>query len=93
LTANRPTPPCEANLTQPLGGYTVVDLNLAFRPVDRLTLFAVVNNAFDKRSYSYGSFGPVGDVPWPDVRGGVADTRTASPLMPVSVYGGLRLTF
>jgi len=71
----------------------VVDLNLAFRPVDRLTLFAVVNNAFDKRSYSYGSFGPVGDVPWPDVRGGVADTRTASPSMPVSVYGGLRLTF
>jgi iron complex outermembrane receptor protein len=93
LTANRSTPPCESNLTQPLGGYTEVDLNLAFRPVDRLTLFAVVNNAFDKRSYSYGSFGPVCDLPWPNVRGGVTDTRTASALMPVSVYGGLRLTF
>jgi iron complex outermembrane recepter protein len=83
----------EANLTQPLGGYTVVDLNAAFRPGDRLTLFAVVNNVLDKRAYTYGSFGPVSDVPWPNVRGGVTDTRTASPGTPVTVYGGLRLMF
>jgi iron complex outermembrane receptor protein len=83
----------EANLTEPLGGYAVVDLNAAYRPVDRVTLFAVVNNAFDKRYYTYGSFGPVGDVPWPNIPGGVSDPRTASPGKPLTVYGGLRLSF
>lgn len=83
----------EANLTAPLGGYTVVDLNAAYRPNDALTLFAVLNNALDKRYSTYGSFGPVGDVPWPNVPGGVTDPRTASPGMPIAVYGGVRVIF
>jgi outer membrane receptor protein involved in Fe transport len=83
----------EANLTAPLGGYTVVDLNAAYRPRDGVTLFAVLNNAFDKRYYTYGSFGPVGDVPWPNVPGGVTDPRTASPGTPITVYGGMRINF
>ncbi len=83
----------EANLTQPLGGYTVVDVNAAYRPSDRLTLFALVNNLADKRYYTYGSFGPVGDVPWPNIPKGVTDSRTASPGTTVTLYGGLRLSF
>ena len=83
----------EANLTQPLGGYGVVDLNAAFRPTDRVTLFAIVNNVFDKRFYTYGSFGPVSDVPWPNVPGGVTDTRTAGPGTPITGYGGVRVAF
>ncbi len=83
----------EANLTQPLGGYAVVDLNAAYRPSDHLTLFGVVNNVFGKRYYTYGSFGPVSDVPWPNISGGVIDPRTASPGTPITVYGGVRLSF
>jgi len=83
----------EANLTAPVGGYAVVDLNAAFKPRDRVTLFVVVNNVFDKRYYTYGSFGPVGDVPWPNVPGGVTDPRTASPGTPITAYAGVRLTF
>jgi outer membrane receptor protein involved in Fe transport len=83
----------EANLTQPLGGYALVDLNAAYRPSDHLTLFGVVNNVFGKRYYTYGSFGPVSDVPWPNIAGGVIDPRTASPGTPITVYGGLRLSF
>jgi iron complex outermembrane receptor protein len=83
----------EANLTQPVGGYAFVDLNAAFRAGDRVTLFVTVNNVFDKRYYTYGSFGPVGDVPWPNVPGGVTDPRTASPGTPITAYGGVRLTF
>jgi outer membrane receptor protein involved in Fe transport len=71
----------------------VVDLNAAFHAGNRVTLFAVINNALDKHYYTYGSFGPVGDVPWPNVPGGVSDTRTASPGTPITVYGGVRLTF
>jgi hypothetical protein len=47
----------------------------------------------DKRYYTYGSFGPSYDVPWPNVPGGVSDTRTASPGTPITVYGGVRLNF
>jgi iron complex outermembrane receptor protein len=83
----------EANLTQPLGGYTLINLNAAVHVGKRLTLFAVINNALDKRYYTYGAFGPVGDVPWPNVPGGVSDARTASPGTPITVYGGVRLTF
>jgi outer membrane receptor protein involved in Fe transport len=83
----------EANLTQPMGGYAFVDLNAAFRAGDRLTLFVTVNNVFDKRYYTYGSFGPVGDVPWPNIPGGVTDPRTASPGTPITAYGGVRLSF
>jgi outer membrane receptor protein involved in Fe transport len=83
----------EANLTPPLGGYTVVGFNASWRPNDGMLLFAAVNNAFNKRYYTYGSFGPVGDVPWPNVPGGVSDPSTASPGMPITVYGGLRVNF
>jgi outer membrane receptor protein involved in Fe transport len=83
----------EANLTQPVGGYTVVDLDAAFHAGDRLTLFAVLNNTLNKRYDTYGSFGPVGDVPWPNIPGGVSDPRTASPGTPTTVYGGVRMSF
>jgi hypothetical protein len=39
------------------------------------------------------SFGPVGDVLWPNVPGGVSDPRTASPATPASVFGGVRMKF
>jgi iron complex outermembrane receptor protein len=83
----------QANLTAPVGGYTVVDLNVAYRPIDHVTVFAVVNNVFNKRYDAYGAFGPVGDVPWPDIPGGVSGPRTASPGMPIAAYGGVRLAF
>lgn len=83
----------EANLTQAMGGYTVLDLNVSFHPCDRLTLFAVINNVLNRRYDTYGSFGPVGDVPWPNVPGGVSDSRTASPGTPGVVFGGVRVTF
>jgi len=83
----------EANLTQPVGGYTVLDLDAAYHAGDHITLFVVLNNALDKRYDTYGSFGPVGDVPWPNIPGGVSDPRTASPGTPTTVYGGVRMTF
>jgi outer membrane receptor protein involved in Fe transport len=83
----------ESNSTAPVGGYTIIDLNAAFRPVDNFTVFVVVKNVLNKRYDTYGTFGPIGDIPWPNVPGGVTDPRTASPGMPVAAYGGVRLTF
>jgi len=83
----------DANLTTPVGGYVVMDLNVAYRPTGHITAFAVVNNVLNKRYDAYGSFGPIGDVPWPNIRGGVTDPRTASPGIPKAVYGGVRVSF
>jgi iron complex outermembrane receptor protein len=83
----------ESNLTAPVGGYAILDLNAAYRPIDHLTLFVVVNNVLNKRYDTYGGFGPIGDVPWPNIPGGVTDPRTASPGTPVVAYGGVRLSF
>jgi outer membrane receptor protein involved in Fe transport len=83
----------EANLTEPVGGYTIVDLNGAYHAENNLTVFAIVRNVFDRHYYTYGSFGPVSDVPWPNVPGGVTDTRTASPGIPIAAYAGIRYSF
>ena len=83
----------EANLTKPVGGYVVVDFNTAYRISRNLTLFGIINNVLDERYDTYGGFGPVGDVPWPNVPGGVTDPRTASPGTPIAGYGGVRVTF
>ncbi|MBV8741771.1 MAG: TonB-dependent receptor, partial [Sinobacteraceae bacterium] len=83
----------EANLTRPLGGYGIVDLDASFRPLEHVTLFASVNNVFNRRYYTYGSFGPVGDVPWPNIPGGVTDPSTASPGTPLTAYGGVRIAW
>jgi iron complex outermembrane receptor protein len=83
----------EANLTQPLAGYTLVDLDTAIHAGNHVTLFAVVNNALNRRYDTYGTFGPLGAVPWPNVPGGVTDPRTDDPGTPRTVYGGVRVTF
>ena len=83
----------ESNLTAPVAGYLIVDLNAAYRPTRQITVFAVVNNVFNRRYDTYGSFGPVGDVPWPNIPGGVSDPRTSTPGMPLAAYGGVRVAF
>ena len=83
----------EANLTKPLGGYAVLNLNTAYRLGDRITVFAVVNNVTNQRYGVYGAFGPIDSAPWSFVPGGVTDPRTESPGMPIAGYGGVRVSF
>jgi outer membrane receptor protein involved in Fe transport len=83
----------EANLTKPVGGYVIVNLNTAYKITDYITVFGVLNNAFNQHYDTYGTFGPIADVPWPNVPGGVTDPRTAVPAMPIAGYGGVKVTF
>jgi outer membrane receptor protein involved in Fe transport len=83
----------EANLTKPVGGYVTVGFNTAYKITSAITLFAVLNNAFNQRYDTYGTFGPIADVPWPNVPGGVTDPRTAVPGSPLTGYGGVKVTF
>ena len=71
----------------------MLDLNAAWRASQRLTFFALVKNATNTRYDTYGGFGPVDEVPWPNIPGGVTDPRTASPGQPLSAFAGARLDF
>ncbi len=83
----------EANLTKPVGGYGILNLNTSYKISKNITVFALLNNAFNKYYDTYGTFGPIADVPWPNVPGGVTDPRTAVPGQPISGYGGVKITF
>ena len=83
----------EANLTKPVGGYAIFNLNSSYRITRYLTVFGILNNIFDHRYDTYGTFGPIADVPWPNVPGGVTDPRTAVPGAPLTGYGGIKVSF
>ena len=83
----------EANLTSPLPGYFLANLHTSYQVTDKIKIFGLINNLFDTRYYSYGTFGPVSAVPWPAVPGGVTNTATAVPGRPFSAYAGITITF
>jgi len=83
----------EANLTPPMSGYWLANFHTSYKVTDRITAFALVNNVFNARYYTYGTFGPVSAVPWPAVPGGVTSTATAVAGRPFSAYGGITITF
>ena len=83
----------EANLTSPLPGYFLANLHTSYQVTDKITIFGLINNLFDTRYYTYGTFGPVSAVPWPAVPGGVTNTATAVPGRPFSAYAGITITF
>jgi len=83
----------EANLTKPVGGYGIVNLNTSYKITDNIAVFGILNNVFNQYYDTYGTFGPIDDVLWPGVPGGVSDPRTAVPGQPISGYGGLKVSF
>jgi outer membrane receptor protein involved in Fe transport len=83
----------EANLGKPVGGYVIVDFDTSYRVTDNITVFGLVNNVTDRRYDTYGTYGPIDAVPFPNVPGGVTDPRTASPGAPIAGYGGVRVRF
>ena len=83
----------EANQGKPVGGYVTLDFDTSYRVTDHITLFGIVQNLTDRRYDTYGTYGPIDAVPFPNVPGGVTDPRTASPAAPIAGYGGVRIRF
>ena len=85
----------EANLTEPLPGYAVLDLTTSYQLTQSLQIFANIDNITDTKYYNYGGFSPTG------LDGGVyvtqapdyANPRSYSIAAPIGVYTGLKLTF
>ncbi len=83
----------EGNQNKIMGGYFVLDLNTSYRITDHIQVFALANNVLNHRYSLYGTFAQVDGVPFPEVPGGVTNTRVESPAAPFAAYGGVRVTF
>lgn len=85
----------EANLTAPLPGYAVLDLNTSYQLTPKLQFFLNIDNVTDTKYYNYGTFSPVG------ADGGVyvaqapnySNPRSYSIAAPIGAYAGAKYSF
>lgn len=76
----------EANLLDPVDGYVVVDAEVRYTVLERLTLFVEVENLLDT---DHETFGLLGDAE--EVLSYAEDPRFLSPGAPRGVWGGMEL--
>jgi iron complex outermembrane receptor protein len=79
----------ESNLNPMLPGYWVVNLNTTYKLSKDVELFGLVQNLFNRRYYTFGTFFDTGAIPFL----GLTDPRSVSPATPLAAYAGLRAKF
>jgi len=82
-----------ANQNKQLSGYWLVNLHATYQVTRQVQLFGLINNLFNRRYALFGTyFDPqsVANVGLPVV---LTDHRTEVLGAPLSVYGGIRITF
>ena len=77
----------ESNEEPKLPGFTTVDLHTSFEISPKLTIFGEIENLFDARYYTFGSFTSLDGLP-PSF--GLTDARTFSPAPGRRFFAGLR---
>ena len=92
----------ESNQAQRLPSYTVFNAHTSYQIDKRFQIYGRVDNIFDNRYATYGTFFDTGAVPnfaagpaTNFANGGVpfADPRSLSPARPRAFYAGLKVTF
>jgi iron complex outermembrane receptor protein len=81
----------EANLAAPIPDYWVVNLNTKYRIAPNFELFAVVQNLFDKRYATFGTFSEVAGLTFGQTT--LTDPRSLGLAPPLAAYAGLRVRF
>ncbi len=82
----------EANLNPKTRGYWLANLHIERRVSEQFAIYGVMQNVFNRRYATFGTYAPVDSVPVleaPDLE----DPTSVSPGAPRSVYLGLRLRF
>jgi outer membrane receptor protein involved in Fe transport len=84
----------ESNQAARLPGYSVFNLHAAYQINKMFQIYGRVDNVFDKRYATYGTFFDTSDVP-NFTNGGAdfTDPRSVSPARPRAFYAGLKATF
>ncbi len=84
----------ESNQFPRLPGYTVFNLRASYQIDKTFQVYARVNNVFDNRYATYGTFFDINAIP-NFANGGApfTDPRSVSPAQPRAFYAGLKATF
>ncbi|MBA2397197.1 MAG: TonB-dependent receptor [Bradyrhizobium sp.] len=84
----------ESNQAPRLPSYAVFNLHTSYQVNKKLQIYGRVDNIFDNRYATYGTFFDTADVP-NFANGGApfADARSLSPARPRAFYAGLKATF
>jgi outer membrane receptor protein involved in Fe transport len=81
----------ESNLNPKTRPYFVLDASTRYRVGQQAELFVTIENLFDEKYETFGSFSPTADVPIAEAPN-ATNPRSLSPAQPISVYAGLRLS-
>ena len=83
-----------SNQFQQLPGYVVVNADASYQVTTNVQLYARVENLFDNRYYTYGTFFDTNQIPnFGNGGAPFTDPRSLSPAQPRSISGGVRATF
>ena len=80
----------ELNLNPKTDPYVLMNFVTSYALTPKATIFGVVQNVFNSKYASFGTFSPVSDVPILQVPG-ATDPRSLSPGAPLAFYGGMRV--
>ena len=84
----------ESNQASKLPGYAVFNLRASYQIDKTFQIYGRINNVFDNRYATYGTFFDTSAIP-NVANGGAAftDPRSLSPAQPRAFYAGLKATF
>jgi outer membrane receptor protein involved in Fe transport len=84
----------ESNQAARLPSYAVFNLHTSYQINKNLKIYGRVDNIFDRRYATYGTFFEMDDIP-NFANGGAdfTDPRTVNPARPRAIYAGLKATF
>jgi iron complex outermembrane receptor protein len=82
----------ESNRNKPLAGWWSVNLHGSYQVSERVQVFADIRNLFNRRYATYGTYFETGSVA-NAIPLALNDPRSVTLAQPLSVYGGVRLTW
>ena len=85
------TPPTSTRNCRPTGW---ADLDASYKVTKNVQLYAKLENVFDNRFYTYGTFFDTAAAPNFGAGGAAfTDPRSLTPARPRAIYAGMRATF
>jgi iron complex outermembrane receptor protein len=79
----------ENNLNPMLPAYWLLNLRTSYQVAKNVELFGLVQNVFNQRYYTFGTFFERDEIPFLNLN----DPRTVIPGAPLAAYGGVRARF
>jgi len=80
----------EANLTRKTDPYVVFNLTTSYDLTPNIQVFGMINNIFNAKYETFGTFSPTSEMPLREVPG-ATNTRSLNPGSPRAFYGGVRV--